>query len=69
MEVKIDSEDPENVVGEIMVKGESVMNGYYKNQAATDAIFTEDGWMKTGDLGVIDPQGNIFIRGRNKDMI
>jgi long-chain acyl-CoA synthetase len=69
MEVKIDSEDPEKVVGEIMVKGESVMTGYYKNQAATDAIFTEDGWMKTGDLGVIDAQGNIFIRGRNKNMI
>jgi long-chain acyl-CoA synthetase len=69
MEVKIDSEDPEKVVGEIMVKGESVMTGYYKNQAATDAIFTEDGWMKTGDLGVIDAHGNIFIRGRNKNMI
>ena len=62
MQVKIDSEDPQKVVGEIMVKGESVMTGYYKNQAATDAIFTEDGWMKTGDLGVIDAQGNIFIR-------
>lgn len=69
MEVKIDSENPQKVVGEILVKGDSVMNGYYKNQAATDAIFTEDGWMKTGDLGVIDAQGNIFIRGRNKNMI
>ena len=69
MQVKVDSENPQKVVGEIMVKGESVMNGYYKNQAATDAIFTEDGWMKTGDLGVIDADGNIFIRGRNKNMI
>ena len=69
MEVKVDSENPQKVVGEIMVKGESVMNGYYKNQAATDAIFTKDGWMKTGDLGVIDADGNIFIRGRNKNMI
>ena len=69
MQVKVDSENPQKVVGEIMVKGESVMNGYYKNQAATDAIFTEDGWMKTGDLGVIDAAGNIFIRGRNKNMI
>ncbi len=69
MEVKVDSENPQKVVGEIMVKGESVMNGYYKNQAATDAIFTQDGWMKTGDLGVIDADGNIFIRGRNKNMI
>ncbi len=69
MQVKVDSENPQKVVGEIMVKGESVMNGYYKNQTATDAIFTEDGWMKTGDLGVIDADGNIFIRGRNKNMI
>ena len=69
MEVKVDSENPQKVVGEIMVKGESVMNGYYKNQVATDAIFTKDGWMKTGDLGVIDADGNIFIRGRNKNMI
>ena len=69
MEVKVDSENPQKIVGEIMVKGESVMNGYYKNQVATDAIFTKDGWMKTGDLGVIDADGNIFIRGRNKNMI
>jgi long-chain acyl-CoA synthetase len=57
------------VVGEIMVKGENVMLGYYKNEEATKAIFTEDGWMRTGDLGVIDKQGNIFIRGRSKNMI
>ena len=69
MQVKIDSENPKKVVGEIMVKGESVMQGYYKNPTATNAIFTEDGWMKTGDLGVIDAAGNIFIRGRNKNMI
>lgn len=69
MEIKVDSENPQKVVGEIMVKGDSVMNGYYKNPAATEAVFTEDGWMKTGDLGVIDAKGNIFIRGRNKNMI
>lgn len=69
MEIKVDSENPQKVVGEIMVKGDSVMNGYYKNPTATEAVFTEDGWMKTGDLGVIDAKGNIFIRGRNKNMI
>lgn len=69
MEIKVESENPQKVVGEIMVKGESVMMGYYKNPQATEAIFTKDGWMKTGDLGVIDADGNIFIRGRNKNMI
>lgn len=68
-EIRIDSENEQKVVGEIMVKGENVMLGYYKNEEATKAIFTEDGWMRTGDLGVIDKQGNIFIRGRSKNMI
>ncbi len=69
MQVKIDSSDPFNVVGEILVKGEHVMQGYYKNEQATNDVFTEDGWLKTGDLGTIDKEGNIFIRGRSKSMI
>ncbi len=68
-QIKVDSENPHKIVGELMVKGDCVMQGYYKNPQATEAIFTEDGWMKTGDLGVIDAEGNIFIRGRNKNMI
>lgn len=69
MEVRIDSEDQNNVVGEIQVRGENVMLGYYKNEEATKAAFTEDGWMRTGDLGIVDPKGNIFIRGRSKNLI
>ncbi len=68
-EVRIDSPDPQNIVGEIQAKGPSIMSGYYKNPEATAAAFTEDGWMNTGDLGIIDAEGNIFIRGRSKDMI
>lgn len=69
MEVRIDSEDPYNVVGEIQVRGENVMLGYYKNKADTEAAFTEDGWLKTGDLGVIDRNNFIYIRGRSKNML
>ncbi|WP_372946858.1 AMP-binding protein [Mariniphaga sp.] len=69
MEVRIDSEDPYNMVGEIQVKGENVMTGYFKNEQATKEAFTEDGWLKTGDLGVIDKNNFIFIRGRSKNMI
>ncbi|MDH6309759.1 long-chain acyl-CoA synthetase [Dysgonomonas sp. PFB1-18] len=69
MEVRIDSEDPYNVVGEIQVRGENVMMGYYKNEEATKAAFTEDGWLKTGDLGTIDKDYRIFIRGRSKTML
>jgi len=69
MEVRIDSEDPYNVVGEIQVKGENVMLGYFKNEEATKATFTDDGWLKTGDLGVIDKNNFIYIRGRSKNMI
>ena len=69
MEVRIDSEDPRNVVGEIQMKGDNVMMGYYKNPEATKATFTEDGWLKSGDLGVIDADGNVFIKGRSKNMI
>ncbi|MDR2627492.1 MAG: AMP-binding protein [Dysgonamonadaceae bacterium] len=69
MEVRIDSKDPYHVVGEIQVHGENVMAGYYKNEEADSAVFTEDGWLKTGDLGTIDKNNNIFIRGRSKTMI
>ena len=69
MEVRIDSEDPFKVVGEIQVKGENVMLGYYKNEEDTKAAFTEDGWLKTGDLGVIDRNNFVFIRGRSKNML
>ena len=69
MEVRIDSEDPFNIVGEIQVKGENVMLGYYKNAEATKETFTEDGWLKTGDLGVIDKNNFVFIRGRSKNML
>ena len=69
VEVRIDSDDPYNKVGEIQAKGISLMSGYYKNEEATQAAFTEDGWMRTGDLGVIDAKGNIFIKGRSKNMI
>ncbi|NMB36883.1 MAG: long-chain fatty acid--CoA ligase [Bacteroidales bacterium] len=69
MEIRIDSEDPEHVVGEIQVRGANVMLGYYKNPEATAAAFTEDGWMRTGDLGLIDNKGNVFINGRSKNMI
>lgn len=69
MEVRIDSEDPQHKDGEIQVRGANVMMGYYKNEEATKAIFTKDGWMRTGDLGIMDADGNIFIRGRSKNMI
>jgi len=69
MEVRIDSEDPYNVVGEIQVKGENVMLGYYKNEEATRESFTEDGWLKTGDLGIIDENNFIYIKGRSKNML
>lgn len=69
MEVRIDSEDPYNIVGEIQVRGENVMLGYYKNEEATKATFTEDGWLRTGDLGTINKDNHIFIRGRSKTML
>ena len=69
MEVRIDSKNPQQVVGEIQVKGANVMQGYFKNPEATAATFTEDGYLKTGDLGIIDKGGNIFIKGRSKCMI
>lgn len=69
MEVRVDSTDPYNTLGEIQVRGENVMKGYYKNEEATKAAFTEDGWLKTGDLGTIDKDNRIYLRGRSKTMI
>jgi long-chain acyl-CoA synthetase len=69
LEVTIDSPDPQNQVGEIILRGENVMLGYYKNEKATKEIIDEKGWMHTGDLGVMDKDGNIFIKGRSKSMI
>ena len=68
-EVRIDSEDPQHVVGEIQARGENITIGYFKNPEATANAFTDDGWLRTGDLGIIDFDGNIFIRGRSKNMI
>ena len=69
MEVRIDSKDPYNEVGEIQVRGENVMRGYYKNEEATRNAFTADGWLRTGDLGTIDKEKRIFIKGRLKSML
>lgn len=69
MEVRIDSSDPYSIAGEIQVRGENVMKGYYKNEEATKTAFTEDGWLRTGDLGTIDKNNRIFIRGRSKTML
>lgn len=69
MQFKIDSADPENEVGEILVRGTNTMLGYYKNPEATAAFFDNEGWAHTGDLGVMDKEGNVFIKGRSKNMI
>ena len=68
-ELRIDSEDPKAVAGEIQVKGANITTGYYKNPEANAMAFTDDGWFRTGDLGTIDDDNNIFIRGRIKSMI
>ena len=67
--VRIDSEDPEHIAGEIQAKGENITIGYYKNPEASANAFTEDGYLRTGDLGIMDKEGNIFIKGRSKSLI
>ncbi len=69
LELKIDSPDPQNIVGEIIIRGDNVMLGYYKNEKATREILDADGWLHSGDLGIIDREGNIFIKGRSKSLI
>ena len=68
-EIKIDSIDPENIPGEILVRGMNVMLGYYKNEEATRQTLDKEGWYHTGDLGVMDAEGNVFIKGRSKYML
>ena len=69
MEIRIASADPHTIPGEIQVKGANIFLGYYKNEEATNAVFTEDGWFCTGDMGIIDEEGSLFIKGRTKCMI
>jgi long-chain acyl-CoA synthetase len=69
MQVRIDSDDPYNTVGEIQVKGDNVMQGYFKNPEATAEALLDDGWLRTGDLGIIDQDDVIYIRGRSKNML
>jgi len=69
LEARIDSADPERIEGEILVRGENVMDGYFKNEKATEEVLGKDGWLHTGDMGLIDKDGVIFIKGRVKNMI
>ena len=69
IQVKIDSPDPEHVAGEILVHGEHVMMGYYKNEEETRKVLDEKGWLHTGDIATMDPDGTLYIRGRSKTMI
>lgn len=69
MEVRVASGDPANIPGVISVRGDNVMKGYFKNQKATDEVLTADGWMSTGDIGCVDADGYIYLRGRDKNMI
>lgn len=69
MEVKIDSKDPQNIPGEILARGTNVMLGYYKNEEATQQVLDQEGWYHTGDLGIMDADGYIFVKGRIKNML
>ena len=69
MEMKIDSPDPQNIPGELLFRGANVFLGYYKNPEATAETLDEDGWLHTGDMGIIDADGSLFLRGRSKCMI
>ena len=69
MEVKVLSPDPANIPGEIICRGDNVMLGYYKNEEATKEVLDKEGWLHTGDLGVIDEEGNVTIKGRSKNML
>ena len=69
MEMKIDSPDPQNIPGELLVRGANVFLGYYKNPEATNEVLDNDGWLRTGDMGIIDADGSLFLRGRSKCMI
>ena len=69
LEVRIDSPDPQNIAGEIIFRGDNVMSGYYKNEKATAEIIDKEGWLHSGDMGVIDQEGSIFIKGRTKNML
>lgn len=69
LELRVNSDNPYEKEGEILLRGSGVMLGYYKNQQATEEAFLDDGWMRTGDVGVIDHKGNVFLRGRVKNML
>ena len=69
MEIRIDSQNPKHIVGEIWVKGDNIMEGYYKNPEATQTALDGDGWLHTGDLGILDESGYLYIKGRSKNMI
>ena len=69
IEIRIDSDDPYKIAGEIQARGTNIMSGYFKNEDATKMAFTKDGWMNTGDLGLLDKKGNVYIKGRSKNMI
>ena len=69
MQIRIDSSNPQTVPGEVQVKGPNVFLGYFKNEEATNAVLTDDGWFRTGDMGIMDSEGFLFLKGRTKCMI